>query len=92
VATEREDLAIILKGLFKEIYKGAQKPVILRFNRVREGGRILELEFVHPAKWPEAPYTEINAALLSLHHAGFIVYGANTITLNDTLLLDRAGR
>ena len=40
---------------------------------------------MYPCEWPEASYPEMNAALLSLHHAGYIFYGANSITINEKL-------
>jgi len=82
-----EELAEQLKQHFKAIYKTSPKPAIVRFRKRREGGRILNITFEHPAaEWPVVPYELMNAALLILHHAGLINYGANTVQLNDSLI------
>lgn len=83
---EVDDLSQQLKALFAGIYRSSHKPAIVRFKRKRDGGRLIGIEFTHAAKWPAAPFAEMNAALLALHHAGFIKYSANTITLTDKLL------
>lgn len=76
------DLALDLKQIFSEIFKHSEKPVSIRFEKVREHGRVIGMRFLYPAQWPEASYDEINAALLFLHHMGFIIYGANVVKLN----------
>jgi hypothetical protein len=82
-----EELAEKLKENFKTIYKISPKPAIVRFKKRREGGRILTITFEHPAaEWPSVSYELMNAALLRLHHAGLIGYGANTVQLKDGLL------
>jgi hypothetical protein len=82
-----EELAEQLKQHFKAIYKTSQKPAIVRFKKRREGGRILNITFEHPAaEWPAVSYELMNSALLILHHAGLIGYGANTVVLNDGLV------
>ena len=82
-----EELAEQLKQHFRAIYKSSQKPAIVRFKKKREGGRILNITFDHPAaEWPTVSYELMNSALLILHHAGLIGYGANTVRLNDGLM------
>ena len=82
-----EELAEELKQHFKAIYKTSQKPAIVRFKKRREGGRILNITFDHPAaEWPVVSYELMNSALLILHHAGLISYGANTVRLSDGLM------
>lgn len=41
------------------------------------------ISFIEPAPWLKTSYQDMNAALLSLHHAGYIVYGANIVKLTD---------
>jgi NAD(P)-dependent dehydrogenase (short-subunit alcohol dehydrogenase family) len=82
-----EELAEQLKQHFRAIYRTSQKPAIVRFRKRREGGRILNITFEHPeAEWPEVSYELMNSALLILHHAGLINYGANTVRLSDSLI------
>ena len=82
-----EELAEKLKENFRTIYRTSQKPAIVTFKKRREGGRIVNITFDHPAaKWPAVPYELMNAALLMLHHAGLINYGANTVRLSDSLI------
>lgn len=82
-----EELAEKLKDNFRNIYRTSQKPAIVTFKKRREGGRILNITFEHPAgDWPAVSYELMNAALLILHHAGLIGYGANTVRLNDGLM------
>jgi hypothetical protein len=82
-----EALAEQLKENFRTIYRTSQKPAIVCFKKKREGGRILNITFDHPAaEWPVVSYELMNAALLILHHAGLINYGANTVRLSDGLV------
>lgn len=82
-----EELAEKLKANFKRIYRTSPQPAIVTFKKRREGGRILSITFEHPAgEWPVVSYELMNSALLILHHAGLIKYGANTVRLSDRLL------
>lgn len=82
-----ETLAEQLKENFKSIYKTSPKPAVVKFKKKREGGRILNITFEHPAaEWPVVSYELMNSALLILHHAGLINYGANTVRLSEGLM------
>lgn len=82
-----EELAEQLKENFKTIYRSSPKPAVVTFKKKREGGRILNITFDHPAaQWPVVSYELMNSALLILHHAGVISYGANTVKLMDRLV------
>ena len=79
-------LAHQLKGNFAEILKHNFQESKLRFVKKREAGHVSTITFVYPGKWPDVSYSEMNAALLALHHAGYIFYGANSVTINAKLL------
>jgi hypothetical protein len=58
----------------------------LTFEKRRDTrSNLIGITFLQPAMWPDGNYAELNSALLSLHHNGYIVYGANTITLKPKL-------
>jgi hypothetical protein len=79
-------LAQQLKTTFATILKQNFQESKLRFYKKREAGHVSTLSFAYPCSWPSASYNEMNKALLSLHHAGYIFYGANSVTINETLL------
>lgn len=79
-------LARQLKTAFAAILRYNVQEPKLRFFKKRLAGHVSELSFVYPREWPHASYTEMNAALLALHHAGYIFYGANSVTINKTIL------
>lgn len=78
-------LAQQLKVTFATILKQNHDAPKIRFEKKRFAGHISTISFTYPCKWPEASYPEMNAALLSLHHAGYIFYGANSVTINEKL-------
>ncbi len=87
---ELDAFALQLKALFATLYKTSQKPAILRFRKVRVDGRVTEIVLDLPGDWPAPSFEQINSALLALHHAGLIMYGANSIRLNEALVADAA--
>jgi hypothetical protein len=78
-------LAQQLKVTFASILKQNHEATKIRFEKKRLAGHILAISFTYPCDWPQASYPEMNAALLSLHHAGYIFYGANSVTINEKL-------
>ena len=79
-------LAQELKSIFACALREIQPDRQIKFSRKRLKINRTGFAFSYSAKWPQATYDEIDAALLLLHHADFILYGSNTITLKDTLL------
>ena len=78
-------LALELRSIFANFYRREYQK--LTFEKRRDTrSHLIGINFTQPGQWPEANYAEMNSALLSLHHNGYIVYGANTITLKQKLL------
>ena len=82
-------LAQELRSIFACALEEIQPERQIKFSRRRLKINRTGFSFSYSANWPQATYQEIDAALLALHHAGYIIYGANTITLKDTLLEQR---
>lgn len=79
------ELALELRSIFAKLYGRNVRTVT--FNKYRNTrSQLLGIRIAQPGQWPEASYVDMNTALLSLHHNGYIVYGANTITLKQKLL------
>src|SRR5688572_14113125 len=79
-------LAQDLRSIFARALEEMQPACQMKFSRRRLKIDRTGFLFLYLANWPQASCDEIDAALLSLHHAGYIVYGSNTVTLKDTLL------
>ena len=79
-------LAQELRSIFARALEEMHPDRQLKFSRKRLKINRIGFCFSYSANWPQASYAEIDAALLMLHHAGYILYGANTITLKDSLL------
>ena len=77
-----QQLKITFAGILKRNFEDSK----LRFYKKREAGHVSTISFAYPCEWPNASYVEMNTALLALHHAGYIFYGANSVTINKTLL------
>lgn len=78
-------LAIELSSIFANFYRRDYQR--LTFAKLRgTRSHLIGIGFLEPWQWPEANYVEMNKALLSLHHNGYIVYGANSIVLKPKLL------
>ena len=78
------DLTVELRSIFANFYK--RNILKLSFQKRRDTrSNLLGIDILQAAPWPKANYAEMNRALLSLHHNGYIVYCANTITLKQKL-------
>lgn len=78
-------LALELRSIFANFFKRDFERLMFEKRRDTRS-HLIGIGFSHPWEWPEANYTEMNSALLSLHHNGYIIYGANSITLKPKLL------
>jgi hypothetical protein len=77
-------VALELRSILAHFYRRDFER--LTFEKRRDTrSNLVGITFLQPASWPEGTYAELNSALLSLHHNGYIVYGANTITLKQKL-------
>jgi hypothetical protein len=63
----------------------------LSYVKQFQNGRRIGIFFRYSGNWPKASYEEMNSALLALHHAGYIVYGASAITLKERLFEEASG-
>jgi hypothetical protein len=83
--TERlNTLAVDMLSIFAFFFRLHRTQI--RFEKRRNSNnRLAGIAFLEPANWPDESFEDMNTAFLSLHHAGYIVYGANTIKLKDKL-------
>lgn len=78
-------LAIELRSIFANFYR--RDIVSLTFIKQRDTqSHLVGIRIEQPAQWSDASFADMNTALLSLPHNGYIVYGANRITLKQKLL------
>jgi hypothetical protein len=77
-------LAVELRSIFANFYRRDFQKLMFEKRRDTRS-HLVGICFSQPWQWPDADYREMNAALLSLHHNGYIVYGANTVTLLQKL-------
>jgi hypothetical protein len=76
------ELATHLLSIFAGFFRSQQTQ--LRFEKTKDANSDLTgISFFEPAPSPKASYQDMNTALLSLHHAGYIVYGTNIIKLTE---------
>ena len=64
------ELAIDLLSIFAGFFRNQQTQ--LRFEKSKDANSYLTgTPFIEPAPWLKASFQDMNAALLSLHHAGY---------------------